>query len=420
MLIHWIWLSTLPGMNDRQKLEMLNKFRDPEDLYYGDPAIYRKTEGMTEEVVAALSDKDLCQAEKILDQCIEKDIHICTYFDAAYPVKLKNIADPPLILYYKGSLLEVDHRPVIAVVGTRKASAYGMNTAARMGYQIAKCGGIVVSGLAAGIDGTAMKGALTAGGNVIGVLGCGADIVYPASNRGLYADTEKNGCLISEFPPGTPPSKWNFPKRNRIISGLSNGVLVVEAPVKSGALITARQAADQGRDLFVVPGNIDVPTSKGSNALLRDGAMAVGSGWDILSEYQWLYPDKIQKDDRPVHLQICGEAQEENVPTKRKIMPQVAQKPLTPRKMSDKSPEKVNKTVDNGEEAPYSDGSKRYSALTEQEQLLLKPLLHGACLVDELMAQSNLPAGKVLSMLTLLEIKGIVVRLPGNRISFKN
>ena len=180
------------------------------------------------------------------------------------------------------------------MVGTRHASPYGMTTAKKMGYQITKCGGIVVSGMAYGIDGMAMKGALTAGAPVVGILGCGAEMVYPPSNRPLFSDVENYGCIMSEFPPGTPPVKWNFPKRNRIISGMSCGVLVVEAPEKSGALITARCAADQGRDVFVVPGNIDVPTFVGSNRLLRDGAIAVSSGWDILSEYQMQFPDKIR------------------------------------------------------------------------------------------------------------------------------
>ena len=294
---------------------------------------------------------------------------------------------------------------MIGVVGTRKASAYGLNTAKKMGYQIAKCGGILVSGLAEGIDGSAMTGALTAGGKVVGVLGCGADVVYPAMYRSLYRDTEQNGCLITEFPPKTPPHKWNFPKRNRLISGLSNGVLVVEAPAISGSLITARQAADQGRDVFVVPGNIDVPTQQGSNALLRDGAIAVSSGWDVVSEYVHIYPDKIK--------QATGESI--FLTTPEKPLPKVAQTPVLPEKRSLFDRKKDKKPIDNGEKKNYS----VQQDLSAEEKELLKPLEQGECLVDDLIAASGMPAGKVLSMLTMLQIRGAVELLPGKRVTLK-
>ena len=296
MLIHWIWLATRPHMTDWVKVELVRHFGDAESVYFA--CDWSGIEGLTQEGLEALQDRNLKGAEEILAQCDREGLQILTYQDAAYPKRLQNIPDPPLVFYYKGRLPDFDGLPVIGVVGTRRASAYGLTAAKRMGYQIARCGGIVVSGMAAGIDGMSMKGALTAGGTVVGVLGCGADMVYPLSNRSLFADTVRYGCILSEFPPGTPPHKWNFPKRNRIISGLSCGVLVVEAPEKSGALITARQAADQGRDVFVVPGNIDVDTFVGSNRLLRDGAIAVSSGWDILSEYEGQFPGKIRRFDR--------------------------------------------------------------------------------------------------------------------------
>ena len=405
MLIHWIWLATRPELNDRQKLAVLNAFRDPEEIFYADRDSYAKVGEMTQAGAEALADKSLAQAQEILDTCIDKGIQICTFRDAAYPSKLKNIPDPPVVLYYKGNLSGLESSPVIGVVGTRKASAYGLNNAKKMGYQIAKCGGILVSGLAEGIDGNAMTGALTAGGKVVGVLGCGADVVYPAMHRSLYRDTEQNGCLITEFPPKTPPYKWNFPKRNRIISGLSNGVLVVEAPAISGSLITARRAADQGRDVFVVPGNIDVPTLQGSNALLRDGAIAVSSGWDVVSEYTHLYPDKIKKaTGASVFL---GEQE--------KTLPKVAQKPAIPEKRSLFDRKKEKKPIDNGEKKSYSDQQD----LSAEEKALLKPLENGESLVDDLIAASGMPAGKVLSMLTMLQIRGVVELLPGKRVILK-
>lgn len=418
MLIHWIWLATRPNLDDRKKLDVLQAFRDPEEIFFGEQAAYAKVKGMTPEGVAALADKNLAGAQEILDECIHKDIRICTFHDAAYPAKLKNIADPPLILYYKGSLADLDMRPAIGVVGTRKASVYGLTTASRMGYQIARCGGVLVSGVAAGIDGKAMSGALTAGGTIVGVLGCGIDVVYPPTHRSLYLDTERNGCLLSEFPPGTPPYKWNFPKRNRIISGLSNGVLVVEAPRGSGALITARLALDQGRDVFVVPGNIDVPTFEGSNGLLRDGGIAVSSGWDVVSEYAALYPGKIKKEQSNLRQNAVEE--DTILPENpEKTMLRVAQKPSVPGEKPLFDSKKAKKPIDNGEKKPYSDQQKIFEALSQEEKDLLEPLRKGEALVDDLIAASSLPAGKVLSMLTMLQIRGVVQMLPGRRISLK-
>jgi len=407
MLVHWIWLAVKTGMNEREKVAVLEHFSDPEKVFYASEKAYRSLEGISPNAVQALLDKDLSESQQILRRCTDERIHICTYYDGAYPTRLKNIADPPLVLYCKGVLPDLNEQPVIAVVGTRKFSAYGISAAKRMGYQIARCGAVVVSGAAKGIDSAAMTGALTGGGTVIGVLGCGVDVVYPASNHSLYQDVQLQGCLVSEFPPGTPPLKWNFPKRNRIISGLSCGVLVVEAPENSGALITARRAAEQGRDVFVVPGNIDMPSFMGSNALLRDGAIMAGCGWDVVGEYRALYPDKVHKDSMPYR-------EEE------RFVPKVAQKPNSPAKTEtfDRKKEKI--TIDKGSTCAYSDVVGEYTPASPEEKLLLDSLGTDTRLVDELIAETGLSAGKMLGMLTMLELKGVLERLPGKQIKRKN
>ncbi len=410
MLVHWIWLATRPGLNDREKVAALEYFSDPEAVYCARMDALQKVEGLSRNAVAALTDKNLNEAEKILRQCAEKQIHICTYRDGTYPARLKNIPDPPVVLYCKGVLPDLDGQPVIGVVGTRKCSGYGISAAQRLGYQIAACGAVVVSGAAKGIDAAAMTGAMTAGGKVVGVLGCGVDVVYPASVRQLYRDTEQSGCLVSEFPPGTPPYKWNFPKRNRIISGLSCGVLVVEAPEISGALITARQAAEQGRDVFVVPGNIDMPSFAGSNALLREGAIMAGSGWDVVGEYEDRYPDKVHKN-----LQIDTGAL--NL-SREQTVAKVAQSAVfvAEKESFDRKKEKI--TVDKESSCAYSDVDS-YVPASSEEAVLLEKLGADTWLVDELISQTQLPAPKVLSLLTLLEIKGVVARLPGRQVRRK-
>lgn len=411
MRIHWIWLATRKDLSDRKKLAVLEVFPDPEDAYLADEKAFAALE-LTAEELASLLDKNLTQAEKILEICEEKDIRVCVLSDANYPFRLKNIDDPPLVLYYCGQLPDFDKAPAIAAVGTRKASAYGLTAARQMGFQLVRCGAILVSGAADGIDGAAMEGALKAGGIVVGVLGCGADVVYPKCNRRLFEDTRLRGCLLSEFPPETPPYRWNFPKRNRIISGLCNGVLVVEAPARSGALITARQALEQGRDVFAMPGNVGVDTSEGTNELLRSGAILARDGWDVAGEYQHLYPECVHRyDSAKAQLQLL-------TPNREESETKVAQTPKKPAKTAKTDRKQEKKPVDKEEKSTYSDLSARMASLSEQERLLVEKI-ENECLVDELIVRTGLPAGKVLAMLTLLEVRGFVKTLPGRRVKIK-
>lgn len=420
MQVHWIWLSTRLGLSDRDKRALLDAYRDPERLYYADRDSYDLIPGLTSQGKDALCDKRLAEAEKILDTCMKKRLGLLTYQDAAYPSALKTIPDPPLVLYYKGRLPDFDGSPVIAVVGTRKATAYGLTTAKRLGTEIARCGGILVSGMAFGIDAMAMEGALSAGGTVVGVLGCGADVVYPRRNAALFKDTEACGCILSEFVPGTEPAPWTFPKRNRIISGLSNGTLVVEAPEKSGALITARLAAEQGRDVYAVPGNIDLPTFAGSNRLLRDGAAMVCSGWDILCEYEGLYPDKIRKDLAAAHLTAYPDEVAEAAAFGGRSEAKVAQKAAVPVASPKLKKDLDRKTIDKEPKGAYSDVNDLLQTLSGDEQAVIQALQGGQRLVDEVSAETGLAAGRLLMVLTALEMKGLIKRLPGRCIARAN
>lgn len=410
MLVHWIWFATRPGLHDRARLAVLEKMQDIAEIYRAGSEDYSRVDGLRQEDIAALADKDLTEAQGILQSCASKKIRILTYDDPAYPQRLKNIADPPVVLYCKGNLPDFDREAAVGVVGTRKASVYGLRIARKIGADIARCGGLVVSGLAAGIDAAAMDGAVSEHQAAVGVLGCGVDVVFPKENRALFKSVLENGCILSEFPPGTRPYKWNFPKRNRIISGLSCGVLVVEAPEKSGALITARQAAEQGRDVFVVPGNVDTGTCTGSNALLRDGAVAVSSGWELLSEYEALYPDKLR-----------------NVQQTKKEAPRISML-MELAGMGDSGPDeenplpaanKMQKDIDNTPRGPYSDLESMVPALTPDQKQIVSQLAQGQKLVDAVIADSGLPASRALAALTLLEIQGAVSRLPGKMLSLK-
>ena len=419
MLAHWIWLAHHPGLSDRMKVALLRHFSDPEDIFYADPESFSQVEGMTKETLDALKERNLAFAEEILSEAMKQNLHIVTLRDAAYPSCLKHISDPPVVLYYKGRLPDFDALPLIGVVGTRNASPYGLTMAKRMGQEIAQCGGVVVSGMASGIDGMAMKSALSAGGTVVGVLGCGADLIYPQSNKWLYADAERYGCILSEFPPGTPPYRWNFPKRNRIISGLSCGVLVVEAPEKSGSLITAHQALEQGRDVFVVPGNVDQPGFVGSNRLLKDGGILASSGWDVMSEYALQFPDKVKKNTTPSKQEAYPDEVNRSREESGGILGKVAQKARLPKAKSEKKEKSNKKDVDKSTTGTYSDVNKDLSALNADQRAIVEALAAGELLVDQVIAQSGLPASRVSTELTMLAIRGIVKKLPGNRVCLK-
>ena len=398
MLLHWIWFAELKDVSLMEKHRLLERFHDPEELFNTADSILTKY---------GIKDKDLHTAQQILHKCNKKGIKLLPIADSAYPPRLRNTSDAPILLYYKGVLPDWEKAPFIGVVGTRKASAYGLQIAHQMGGQIAACGGCVVSGGASGADTAAMQGALEAGYPVVGVLGCGVDVVYPRNNRRLFEKVVKNGCLLSEYPPEAEGIPWHFPARNRIISGISNGVLVVEAPKKSGALITAQRALEQGRDVFVVPGNINTPACEGSNALLQEGAIPALSGWDVVNIYEILYPEQVKKHTKtPL---FTGES----APAK------VAQISVLPKANSPESDEFGKKPIDNKENSPYSVLEKRHPVLNEEEQTVLAQLTRQPQESAELIAKLNWPSSKVLSILTMLAVKGLVYKHPGGRFSLK-
>ena len=401
MLIYWIWFAQLKKLSKAQKQWLLEYFRDPEEIYHSEQKRYKGLSGMTQEILQALEQKDLSEAQNILAQCEEKGIGILTFLDDAYPVKLRNTADAPMVLYYRGKLPNWENVPVIGIVGTRKATPYGMNTALRFGRQIAACGALVVSGGASGIDTMAMRGAMEAGRPVVGVLGCGVDVVYPKPNRQMFENVLQNGCLLSEYPPGTKAYSWNFPERNRIISGVANGLLVVEAPEKSGALNTARHAMEQGRDVFAVPGNVDVAACAGSNALLQEQAAPALSGWDVVKQYEALYPGKVRR-------QHTAEP-----------VPKVAQKPVIPEILKDSSTDNNKKSIDKEEKSTYSVLNVERPPLSNAEAAVFAQINREECSLDDLIDRVQLPAGAVKSALTRLALKKLVVVHPGGRVSLK-
>lgn len=236
---------------------------------------------------------DIENAYKIIDDCIKNNIYVITICDNDYPERLRNINDRPLVLYIKGNFFDTDNQPLISVVGPRKISEYGKKASFSLAKRLSRAGMTIVSGAAVGADTFAHQGALSAGGNTIAVLGCGICYDYLPENRALRQKISENGFLISEYPPYAAATKYSFPVRNRIISALSLGTVVIEASLKSGSLITARLANDQGRDVFVIPGSPTLDNYKGSNALLRDGAIPLLDANDVFNQYLHMFPETI-------------------------------------------------------------------------------------------------------------------------------
>ena len=289
----YIALNMIDGIGPVRVRALLERFGEPQAILSAPKNELLQVERVGEEVARNLASwREQIDLDAEMKRIEQSDVRVVTRDDVEYPKNLREIYDPPLVLYVKGALTERDALD-IGVVGSRRTTLYGQEMARKLSFQLARVGVTVVSGLARGIDTAAHKGALQAKGRTVAVIGCGIDIVYPAENKKLADEiVEKGGAVVTEFPFGVQPDRQNFPMRNRIISGWSLGVVVVEANLKSGALITANQAAEQGRQVFAVPGRADSILSRGTNRLIKDGAKLTEDVEDILSEFEYLLPKR--------------------------------------------------------------------------------------------------------------------------------
>ena len=287
----WLWLSFHFGAGSSMYHRLFSHFGSIEAIYDCDDADVDCIDWLASHHKRKLLDKNLDHAHEVMDWCDYYDVNIVTPSDKEYPYPLRALDKFPAVLYYLGKLPNFEKELSISVVGTRSFTLEGQRNAYNLGYGLAKGGAIVVSGMAKGIDGAAQKGALYAGGFSVAVLGCGIDVVYPKENARLMEKLSRVGAVITEYPPHTPPAGTNFPTRNRIISALSVATVVVEADVNSGALITAKYALEQGKDLFAFPGPVNSFASKGTNRLLSEGARVATEAIDILEQYMDVYPD---------------------------------------------------------------------------------------------------------------------------------
>lgn len=396
-LPYWLWLTNRKFISTGTAFRLLEQFGSPEAVYFADPAEYELVEGISSGACEELRNKSLDVAERILGECDRMGVTVLTLQDAQYPERLRQLPDPPAVLYVKGKLFHFDDEVAVGVVGSRKATPYGIKVAGQLGLELTRQGALVVSGIARGVDSAAVRGALQAGGGPVSVLGNGVDVYYPETNRELYEDVAAAGALISEYPPGTRPNGRFFPVRNRIISGLSLGVTVVEGTETSGSLITARLALDQNRDVFAVPGNIDAPESRGPNLLIAKGeAYLIRNAWDILQEYAPRYPNILN------------------------FLPKLP--PETERQKTEltwilekNSREESKKVVDKESGRTYIDLKDDDPELTEDERDILLALNHRDMTGDDLTETAQIPVRRVLSALTMLQVRGMVEERPDRK-----
>lgn len=439
--LYWIWLSLKIGAGKSGFVELLAHFGSPENIYSADAAelnSFGKTVGTRK--IEALLDKSLDAAYNIEKYCSKKHIEILKYGEKGYPAILMNLKNPPVVLYAKGNTDILDRKLCIGVVGTRKLSEYGRQSAYKIGYELAAAGAVVVSGMALGIDAVAACGALDAGGKTVAVLGSGVDHVYPAEHKLLAEQIVKKGLLLSEYPPLESPTRGSFPTRNRLISGLSQGTLIVEADGHSGALITAKDAILQGRDVYALPGNINNPTSNGTNSLIKDGATPVTCAADVLENYKYIYRESV---DLAALLRVGARSElksgklsahgvdEGDWSFEAKPVGAVSAL-LHSKKRVDG--ETVNKMVGNTEYPNFenpptlkrelSEGAKSEEEQTDKSAEILKsldkkytdvfeaiPIGKYANLAE--LCRSGYDSRTVMSVLTTLELKGLVTILPG-------
>jgi DNA processing protein len=434
-LVYWIWLSLHCGAGSELGSYLLKHFETPKDIYDAKEEDLFALEGITKEIVSALKDRDLTYPQKIAEYCERVNVGILTLDSPNYPNRLRSIYAKPILLYYRGKLPDIDDNVLIACVGTRKCSPTGLQTAYTLGMELVHGGAIVVSGMASGIDAATQKGAISAGGHTIAVLGCGIDRVYPLENKELMEKIAATGTIITEYAPGTDPLGKNFPIRNRIISGLCQGTVIVEAGLTSGSMITAKYALKQGRDIFAFPGKANDPNYTGSNMLIQNGASLVTCARDILLEYEALYPDKIMTDNismanykrklrREEQTRILfGSGHKENLKNTEEISDKEKQKPkkfenVQKQIHSEKEKTEKNVIVKDFSVLQAKTHERDLSGLGEYEREVLS-VMTDAMSVEEIAAAltekigDSFDTGGLLGALTMLELEAHIESLPG-------
>lgn len=414
-IVYWIWLSLACSPSGSTFGKLIKEFDDAKDIYLADGKKISSIIGYRNSDRAALENKDLGRAEEIYRFCNKHLVGLLPYYDEKYPDLLRQIDNPPVLLYYRGKLPDFDRIFTVATVGTRSLSDYGRKNAFRISHDLAAAGATIVSGMATGIDGVSMAGALAAGGTTVAVIGSGIDICYPPQHLRLAREIVKRGCVITEYAPGTPPSKLNFPKRNRIISGLSRATMVFEGPERSGALITARCAKDQGRTVYALPASIGSKNSQLTTLLIKNGAKMCTTAEDILNDFTDAYAGAINTFNLKDRIQadLMATLTEYGVVA---VCPgdDIFEAPRAKKQMF-----KASADAFIGEEKQEGEAVSPPPSFDKRALEIYKKIpTSGSCSLESLVdGETNLR--QVMRYLLMLEVGGFVVMLPGEAVSRK-
>lgn len=398
---YWIWLSHTVGAGSKNAVNLIRSFGNAKSVYKATPdEIYESGVVRDKRVLYRFGFKDLREVEGIMRWCEQSGVDIIVPTDEKYPKSLLSLPDAPMVLYAVGKLPDFDNKLSCAVVGTRNMSEYGKSMAYEIGSGLAMGGACVVSGLALGIDGMAMAGALESGGKTVAVLGCGIDVVYPKQHEKLLRKVIEQGAVITEYAPGVSPHGKNFPVRNRIISGLSQAVCVVEGNMRSGSLITARHAIYQGKSLYAVPGRVGEAGAEGTNFLLKQGASPITGADDILSAYEFIYPLSLNVDSIPKRM--SADEAEESLQLGRKGKKKESKEKKEKKNKGNPFPEKKEKV----EKAP--EVSVDMDSLSAEDIKVLEYMKSDVPMLAEEIAEGGFSLSDVMVSLTMLEVAGAV------------
>lgn len=385
--LYYIWLTQGIGYCSTKVKYVYDLYPDIELLYKGGEQELRLCGIFTEKEITKLTKTNLSIAEDIIGKCCELNFKIYDISMAEYPQRLREIPDAPAVIYVSGELPDFDSLNTVSIVGTRRATVYGIRTSLSLGANLSKNGFVVVSGGALGIDCAAHRGVLQEKGKAVCVLGCGIDYDYLLENKELRNMIAATGALVSEYPPASPAATHNFPQRNRIISALSDGVIVVEAPKRSGSMITVDFALKQGKDVFAVMGNVDSPYSAGSNQLIKDGAVPITCWQDVAEFYRGVIDYKtLEKTPTDTTVNL--------IPSKNKNITA----------HSENKPVPVHKDV---------------TDLSEEERKIYLALTDTPMHIDDLAEKTNLPPFVIIRVISSLELKDLVVNTSGRLYAIK-
>ena len=414
-LTKWVWLATACGAGSSLPDTLVSAFGDVESIYEATEEDFLDLD-VKIPCLGALCDKSTERAARIVKWCEMKKVGILTIDDPRYPRKLYETQSYPAVLYYYGRIPEIDNRLAVACVGTRNITEYGRRNAYAITRDLAKEGAVIVSGLALGIDAICHRAALDVDGDTIAVLGCGLDRAYPPQNRDLMVEIARKGVIFTEYVPFTEPTKTNFPLRNRIISGLSDATVVFEADEHSGSLITARHAKRQGRPIYALPGNNGMLSSLGTNELLTNGARAVTKAGDILEDFKE-YKNNSSKSSRNARAKVNAEQSRNTIRNAEMVAAGLfAKKPDILADVA--APTPAPEAVPEEPPKPSEPLSKEKADKLKSELSLLESTVYNALsktkpkTSDEL-TETGYPINKILAALTMLEIKKLILSMPG-------